>query len=142
VAQGGESVSVLLDVCHNPHGASALAGEISRVFGKKAGLNCLISVLSDKDAAGIWTALKGNIVEAIPFRSSAPRSWQVLPVGMGDEKVGPLRENFAVAWIEALANTLWREGSPWLICGSVAAVGEVLKYWRDHGWVVTRVSSD
>lgn len=142
VAKGGKSVGVLLDVCHNPHGASALAGEISRAFGKKGGLKCLISVLSDKDAAGIWTALKGNIDEAIPFRSSSPRSWQVLPVGMEDVKVGPLRENFAVAWSDALANHSWRERSPWLICGSVAAVGEVFKYWRDHGWVVKRVLSD
>lgn len=142
VTKEERSVGVLLDVCHNPHGASALAGALSRDFGKQGGLKCLISVLSDKDAAGIWTALKGNIDEVIPFRSSSPRSWQVLPGEMGGPKVESLRENFSVAWCDALACDSWRECSPWLICGSVAAVGEVLKYWRDHGWIVKRVSSD
>lgn len=142
VVKGDISVRILLDVCHNPHGAAALASELSIGFGKKGGLNCLISVLSDKDAAGIWTALKGNIDEVIPFRSSSPRSWQVLPGEMEGPKIGSLCENFAVAWSDAVARNSWRGDAPWLICGSVAAVGEVLGYWREHGWMVKRVLPD
>jgi folylpolyglutamate synthase/dihydropteroate synthase len=141
VSKGSDRIKVLLDVCHNPHGALALkqALEHSDVPGLNGKLNCLFSVLADKDAAGIWVALKCKIGNVIAFRSSSTRSWVNLPQEMQADGVGDLLASFDAAWTRALSQDDWRSKSPWLICGSVAMVGEVLSYWHKNGWRVDRV---
>lgn len=141
VSKGPDRIKVLLDVCHNPHGALALkqALEHSDVPGLNGKLNCLFSVLADKDAAGIWVALKCKIGNVIAFRSSSTRSWVNLPQEMQADGVGDLLASFDAAWTRALSQDDWRSKSPWLICGSVAMVGEVLSYWHKNGWRVDRV---
>jgi dihydrofolate synthase/folylpolyglutamate synthase len=141
VSKGSDRIKVLLDVCHNPDGALALkqALEHSDVPGLNGKLNCLFSVLADKDAAGIWVALKCKIGNVIAFRSSSTRSWVNLPQEMQADGVGDLLASFDAAWTRALSQDDWRSKSPWLICGSVAMVGEVLSYWHKNGWRVDRV---
>ena len=141
VSRGAERVNILLDVCHNPHGADALrqALQQSDFVGANGKLNCLISVLADIDAAGIWGALKGNIGEVIAFRSSSSRSWESVPKVMQEDGVSELLGSFDAAWNRALCQSSWQRAAPWLICGSVAMVGEVFAYWQKNGWQVDRV---
>lgn len=141
ISKGGVAVRVLLDVCHNPHGAQALAMALgtSQFGGRDRRVNCFFSVLGDKDAAGIWSALKGNIKDVIAFRSSSNRAWVNLPKQMLDDGVVDLLGSFDVAWQQAIGRDTWRQHQPWLICGSVAMIGEVLAYWRNHGWKLDRV---
>jgi dihydrofolate synthase/folylpolyglutamate synthase len=141
VSKGSDRIKVLLDVCHNPHGALALkqALEHSAVVDINGKLNCLFSVLADKDAAGIWVALKCKIGNVMAFRSSSTRSWVNLPKEMRADGVDDLLASFDAAWNRALSQDDWRSKSPWLICGSVAMVGEVLSYWQKNGWRVDRV---
>ena len=141
VSRQATKIKVLLDVCHNPHGAKALAAGIdySKWAGSSGKLNCLISILSDKDVTGIWGALEGKIKEVIPFRINSPRSWAQPPQEMREVMIGGIRESFSTAWKDALERKSWQTDVPWLICGSVAAVGEVLDYWLKEGWQIDRV---
>ena len=51
-------------------------------------------------------------------------------------------ESFEQAWSEALGRASWQSENPWLVFGSVAAVGEVLGYWQRAGWSVERINLD
>lgn len=143
VSRHDEKIEVLLDVCHNSHGAQALSEALMGLPSVSSGgrVYCLFSVLSDKDVTGIWSALRGKIKEVIPFRSKSSRSWDRVPPEMAKDGVGMMAESFDQAWKQALNNPRWRDGTPWLICGSVAAVGEVISYWRTNGWQLERTSS-
>ena len=130
--------NVLLDVCHNPHGARflALALEESGLVpaGRKA--NCLISVLADKDAAGIWGEIKGKINDVIRFQIPSPRTWQADDGSIPGRMMG----SFAAAWVEALNRESWETSEPWLLFGSVAAVGDVFSFWKRDGWSIERIN--
>lgn len=143
VSRQGKKIHLLLDVCHNSHGAQALSEALMGLPSVSSGgrLNCLFSVLSDKDVTGIWSALRGKIKEVIPFRSKSSRSWDRVPSEMARDGVGMMAESFDQAWNQALNNPRWYDGTPWLMCGSVAAVGEVISYWRTNGWQLERTSS-
>jgi dihydrofolate synthase/folylpolyglutamate synthase len=137
VSKDGVSRSALIDVCHNPHGARALS-EALRGAPLRTGtrpLNCLISVLADKDAAGIWSELKDNIKDQIAFQISSPRTWGPDHTGFA----GELAKSFDSAWHRAVFEKDWDPSEPILIFGSVAAVGEVLRTWQRTGWSVERV---
>jgi folylpolyglutamate synthase/dihydropteroate synthase len=93
-------------------------------------------VLSDKDASGIWAEIKGKISEAIRFRIPSTRTWTVQDTRID----GVMMESIDEAWLEALSRESWAKNQPWLIFGSVAAVGEVFAYWQRAGWSVERIT--
>jgi dihydrofolate synthase/folylpolyglutamate synthase len=137
LSKADHSINVLLDVCHNPHGARALATGLAnspdpRLRGRR---KCLISVLADKDVAGIWGEIKSNIGECIGFQIPSPRTWTHNPVGFD----GFMTSSFDLAWQEALRRSSWVEDQPWLIFGSVAAVGHVMRFWQENGWIMERI---
>lgn len=137
ISRNNISRTVLVDVCHNPHGARALAHALEEIGISNGGQTCccLISVLDDKDAAGIWREIKSKIREIIRFQIPSPRTWSA-----EDPRVpGDMKESFASAWTEAVARENWTDSVPWLICGSVAAVGEVFLYWKQDGWLVEEI---
>ena len=138
VSKGAESRVALVDVCHNPHGAKALAKALEEMGVVPEGRKhpCLISVLSDKDASGIWAEIKGKISEAIRFRIPSTRTWTVQDTRID----GVMMESIDEAWREALSRESWAKNQPWLIFGSVAAVGEVFAYWQRAGWSVERIT--
>jgi hypothetical protein len=49
--------------------------------------------------------------------------------------------SFAAAWTEAIVRDSWVTTEPWLLFGSVAAVGEVLGFWKRDGWSTERINS-
>jgi folylpolyglutamate synthase/dihydropteroate synthase len=137
VSKGKEVVQVLLDVCHNPHGAHALSKALFESSHPKLRerRKCLISVLGDKDVAGILGEIKGNIEDIIGFQIPSPRTWSIDQAAFD----GEIKSSFELAWHEALQRSSWFEDQPWLIFGSVAAVGEVLRFWQDNGWIMERI---
>lgn len=134
IRKGSTQLRLLVDVCHNPHGAAAFARGLEETgfATKHTPKPAFISILSDKDASGIWNALKGRISDVIRFRINSERSW----LGTSQEVPGPMASNFEEAFGWALQNQAWlsREQQPWLICGSVAAVGEVFTFLNRDGW--------
>ncbi len=132
-----ETVRLLIDVCHNPHGAKALAKGLEETGIIPAGESrpAMLCILSDKDDSGIWQALEGKISEAFLFKIPSDRSWSQestkIPATMFD--------SFDACFSQAMSRKELRIDSqqPWLICGSVAAVGEVFKYFKSHHWNIS-----
>jgi dihydrofolate synthase/folylpolyglutamate synthase len=65
--------TVILDVAHNPHGASALVDAVSDSF-TFSRLVGVVGVLDDKDAEGILAALEPLLAEVVITRSTSPRA--------------------------------------------------------------------
>ncbi len=136
VSKGSVCRRLLIDVCHNPHGAAALARGLEEAGVCPAGVKvpCLVSILSDKDASGVWAEVKDKISAVIRFKIQASRSWTE-----DDQRIGgPMMNSFADAWQSALEQQDWSAQSPWLIFGSVAAVGEVFSFFQTTGWELRR----
>ena len=125
---------VILDVCHNVQGANALRSALveMNIATESRPVPALLCILNDKDASGIWDSLKGCVSQAMLFKISSPRSWTkenaVLPFEM--------HNSFKEAWIHALSKRDWTDDPerPWLITGSVAAIGEVFHFFESNGW--------
>lgn len=136
VSKNDEARFLLVDVCHNPHGAKALSHALDE-FGLtkyERRLPCLISVLADKDATGIWLEIKGKIKDVIKFKIASSRTWSD-----DDDRIeGVMMASFAEAWAEAIRRSDWTTNEPWLVFGSVAAVGEVFAFLNRTGWSIER----
>ena len=65
--------TVLLDAAHNPAGARATAEALGESFGF-ARLIGVVSVMADKDAAGILEAFEPVLAEVVVTQSSSPRA--------------------------------------------------------------------
>lgn len=72
----GESPLTLLDGAHNPDGIAALAESLPDLQGRRARRVAVISILDDKDAAGMLARLSPHFDEVILTASHNPR---VLP---------------------------------------------------------------
>ncbi|MCP2165097.1 bifunctional tetrahydrofolate synthase/dihydrofolate synthase [Goodfellowiella coeruleoviolacea] len=68
--------TVLVDAAHNPHGASALAAALDQEFAFRR-LVGVISVMRDKDVAGILGALEPVLSEVVLTTNSSPRAMDV-----------------------------------------------------------------
>ncbi|MBM7772475.1 dihydrofolate synthase/folylpolyglutamate synthase [Actinokineospora baliensis] len=67
------SPSVFVDAAHNPHGAAALAKALDEEFGFRK-LVGVVSVMADKDAAGILSALEPVLSDLVITTNSSPRA--------------------------------------------------------------------
>ncbi|MBO0841238.1 MAG: dihydrofolate synthase, partial [Sciscionella sp.] len=65
--------TVLLDAAHNPHGARALAKAIDEEFAFRR-LVGVVSIMSDKNAAGILAELEGVLSDIVLTRNSTQRA--------------------------------------------------------------------
>jgi dihydrofolate synthase/folylpolyglutamate synthase len=74
------SPSVFVDAAHNPHGAAALAAALDEEFGFRR-LVGLVSVMADKDATGILSALEPVLTEVVITRNTSPRAMDVELLG-------------------------------------------------------------
>ncbi|GAB3136090.1 folylpolyglutamate synthase/dihydrofolate synthase family protein [Tsukamurella serpentis] len=68
--------TVLIDAAHNPHGAQALARTIETEFGFHK-LIGVVSVLADKDAVGLLTALEPVLDTVVVTHNGSPRALEV-----------------------------------------------------------------
>ena len=129
-----ENVRLLIDVCHNPHGARFLSLALTEtgLIPDHESRPALLSILSDKDDGGIWATLAGKISQAFLFKIPSERTWS-----RESTKIpGPMFDSFGECFLDAFSRAELRvdRQQPWLVCGSVAAVGEVFKYFETHGW--------
>jgi dihydrofolate synthase/folylpolyglutamate synthase len=65
--------TILVDAAHNPHGARALAKAVEAYF-PFGRVVAVLSVLADKDAAGIVRALSGTVQQFVITQSDSDRS--------------------------------------------------------------------
>lgn len=129
-----ESVRLLIDVCHNPHGARFLSLALTEtgLIPEHESRPALLSILSDKDDGGIWAALAGKISQAFLFKIPSERTWS-----RESTKIpGQMYDSFGQCFLDAFSQRELRDErqQPWLVCGSVAAVGDVFHYFETHGW--------
>ncbi|MBM4252208.1 MAG: hypothetical protein FJ146_09575 [Deltaproteobacteria bacterium] len=122
--EGQGARSLLLDVCHNIAGAEALIAGLratGMVNAANPTLPALVSILADKDCDEILDILRQILSPMILFATSGERSWSA-------DRLAPRHRDleftlsFAAAW-----QLLPRTGATTVICGSVHAVGEVMR---------------
>jgi dihydrofolate synthase/folylpolyglutamate synthase len=120
---------LLIDVCHNPHGAEAFVSGLP----KNSRWPALVSILRDKDIEGILKILRPAVGPLILFSVPGERA-------LRREDLSSVRSDllegvdWCPSWQEAWdrARAKWsRSGEPWIICGSVHAVGDVLAWIED-----------
>ena len=119
---------VILDVCHNIDGARALGEALKNL--SHGGNNsdqfpALVSILGDKDVPGILDVLKRFLGPIVLFRIANERSFKAPDLGPAHGSL-EMFGTFAAAF-EHMRSQYWDPAqSPLVICGSVAAVGEVI----------------
>ena len=125
--------SVFIDASHNPHGAKALAGAMSRDFSFRR-LVGVIGVLGDKDARGILESLEPVLDEVVITQTNSPRALDADTLAeyardaFGEERVHvaynlPGAVEMAIELAEEDSDGVL-SGSGVLITGSVVTAGE------------------
>ncbi len=125
------SPSVIFDVSHTPDGASAVTGDIKRLFGRKALL--ILGVLNDKDLDGIAKAFATVTERAVAVAPSSPRAFGASEVGSALRRyVADVREAPSIA--EALSTALRTAAAEdvIIVAGSLYTVGEAISWWEGH----------
>lgn len=118
----------LLDVCHNP----AAMNEFMRVLctrfpDPKKRPPALLTFLADKDVNGMLDLLRGVLKTIVLFRLGDERSFGVDDLAERHRDI-VVHDNFAAGWQSA--KTEWKGiQGPWVVCGSLLGVGEVLRYF-------------
>ncbi|TWX37300.1 bifunctional folylpolyglutamate synthase/dihydrofolate synthase [Frigoribacterium sp. ACAM 257] len=132
--------TILVDAAHNPHGARALAKAVDDYF-QFGRVVAVISVLADKDAAGIVRALAGTVDQFVVTQSGSDRSVdadELAAVAVG--VVGPGRVVVETDLVSALrtARDLADEAEGdepggVVVTGSITLVGDVLTLSQSEG---------
>jgi dihydrofolate synthase/folylpolyglutamate synthase len=119
----------ILDAAHNPGGAEVLARAMQKSFGSPETVS-IISILADKDASALLSALDDTAQTFIITQSSSPRAIAV------DELAALAKSTFGEARVKTAANALTAmtlarqlvaENGAILVTGSITLVGDVLK---------------
>ncbi|RLK55177.1 bifunctional tetrahydrofolate synthase/dihydrofolate synthase [Actinokineospora cianjurensis] len=130
------SPSVFVDAAHNPHGAAALAKALDAEFGFRK-LVGVVSVMADKDAAGILSALEPVLTEVVITTNSSTRAMDpdhlanIATDIYGDERVSVYSHLTSAvnAAIELAEETEDPDepvsGTGVIVTGSVVTAGEV-----------------
>lgn len=124
--ENGGSRQLLLDVCHNVAGAEAFANVLRTRLGQGT-FPGFVSILSDKDVDGILDVLRSILSPIVLFQGKNMRSFNRLRVGQRHRDLY-FFEDFSDAFSASVAQ--WQNHRPWIVCGSVATVGEVIHFFR------------
>ena len=125
------SPTTFLDACHNPHGAKALAAALDRDF-DFARLIGVVSIFTDKDAAGILTALEAVLTEVVITQNTSPRARDAYELAelardiFGEERVyvEPDLPSAYTQAVELAEDADVQSGSGIVITGSVVTAGD------------------
>lgn len=132
--------TVLLDACHNPHGAKALARALDKYFEFNR-LVGVLAILGDKDARGILEALEPVVDKVILTTNSSPRALPVEDLAelarqvFDVEKIDTaptLTDAIALATVEAenIDENGVMSGAGVIVTGSVMTAGEARSLFR------------
>lgn len=132
--------TVLLDACHNPHGAKALARALDKYFEFNR-LVGVLAILGDKDARGILEALEPVVDKVILTTNSSPRALPVEDLAelarqvFDVEKIDTaptLTDAIALATVEAenIDENGVMSGAGVIVTGSVVTAGEARSLFR------------
>lgn len=118
----GAARRFLIDVCHNPDGARAFAAAVKKDFGSRK-LPAYVSILKDKDCDNILDILRSVLSPVILFGIESDRTWGKASLASRHQDL-PFFGSLEAAFASDLSKA--KQGEPWAICGSVAAVGHAL----------------
>ena len=127
--------TLLVDAAHNPAGAHALAAAVSDSY-RFADLIVVLSIMADKDVAGILTALEPVASMVVVTRNSSSRAAQADYVAAlagemyGDGRV-VLQADFGEAMSAAIALATERGGGV-LATGSVVTAADAARWAGEH----------
>lgn len=132
--------TVLLDACHNPHGAKALARALDTCFEFNR-LVGVLAILGDKDARGILKALEPVLDKVILTTNSSPRALPVEDLAeiarqvFDTEQIDTaptLADAIALATVEAenIDENGVMSGAGVIVTGSVVTAGEARSLFR------------
>ncbi len=121
--------SLIIDVCHNIDGVLEFKKSLLNFTGtcgnnKKPGI---VSILNDKDVNPMLDILREILNPIVLFKIEHERSLSFDHLEKRHRDL-QLYESFAVAW-ESIQSMWICNDEPWVICGSVMAIGHVLKYF-------------
>jgi len=134
----GIDPTVLVDAAHNPHGARALAAALGEYFDFDE-WTVVLSVLGDKDAAGIIRELAPAVTRFIATSSHSDRAIPAEELGeLVAELAGPGSTTTIGQPTDAVdAARAWALEAPRravLVTGSITLVGEVMARAAAEGW--------
>ena len=117
---------MLFDVCHNVEGAQAFRDALAPKLASsgRSRLPGLVSILRDKEISPMLDILKGILAPLVIFKIDHDRGMkrEDLHSRHGDT---PFFTSFAAA-ARHLAEQV-EDDAPWVVCGSVMAIGKVLE---------------
>jgi len=128
--------TVLLDGCHNPDGARALAGFLEDA-GLAGRVPLVFGAMADKDVEGIARALFPKVAEVVLVPAGSPRAATVEDL---EKRVGPFAAKVRKAGGVAAALALFDGGggvggpaaAPIIVAGSLYLVGEARAALSDN----------
>ncbi len=121
--QVGESPRVILDVAHNPHAATYLAGCLKRLP-REGRILAVVGMLHDKDIAGTLACLEPLVDSwyCAPLEGPRGATAQQLTAHLGK---GQCFDSVVQAWRRALSEA--RPQDTVLVCGSFHTVAHVME---------------
>ena len=127
---------VILDAAHNPHGARALGEALNTSFGAPHAV-AVLSVLNDKDARELLSALDESIHDFVITQSSSVRALPAAELGeLATEIFGADRVTVAEDFRDALAIAQGKlpagENTAVVVSGSITLVGDVLAFVQEQ----------
>ena len=127
---------VILDAAHNPHGARSLGEALVTSFGAPHAV-AVLSVLNDKDARELLSALDESIHDFVITQSSSVRALPAAELGqLATEIFGADRVTVAEDFRDALAIAQGKlpagENTAVVVSGSITLVGDVLAFVQEQ----------
>lgn len=121
----GTGQQLIFDVAHNPDGVTALAAQVLNEYPDKT-LPAFVSIFADKDVAEMLDLLRSIFSPVVLFRIKNERSFlrEELPLRHQSQS---FHSSFEDAW--KACKDVWPMDVPWVVCGSLAAVGDVFDYF-------------
>lgn len=123
---GNQTRHVLFDVCHNLDGVRQHVLNLKQNNWRAS--PALVSILNDKNINEMLDILRVHLGPLLLFQVPSDRTLKKSDLDARHQDL-IVCESFADAWQYALIN--WSEQrQPWVICGSVLAVGKTFEYFE------------
>ena len=120
-----QNKELIVDVCHNAAGVEELVKYVSKKSFPEP-IPALVSILADKDINLMLDLLQGIFSPIVLFKIDNIRSFDAGDIDQRHRQI-EIFDDFDSAWRFSIAK--WDVSKPWVVCGSVAAVGEVIGYF-------------